>query len=244
MNNKTEGRNKPKLGAMNRNILAWFTLLICTGAISVLALFIINNDSLDAKDIFYAILPVFSSWVGTVLAFYFSRESFESANRQVWELVERLTPEQRAKASVRSIMRPFGDITYFPLSSEQNIQTVKLADLYSLLGGNISRLAIIDAELKPKYIIHQSRLDNYLALDGKKEDNLATFIAKQKSKGSEFGFNQGFVVVSEKTSLAEAKHKMDDIPSCQDIFITKDGSLYEPLTGWISNVRLAKFLVV
>ena len=238
-------KKQKTVNGMNRHIFAWVILIISTFAITILAGIIIVNNPTEAKDIFNVILPVFASWVSTVLAFYFGRENFESANEQVRELVQQLTPEQRAKASVTSIMRRLSvDITYFLILPGQDNRDVKLSDLYSKFVDNISRLPIIDAEKKPKYMIHKSRLDNYLASDGTKENNLEQFIAEQKSKKSEFGFNKGFVVVSEKTSLAGAKCKMEDIPSCQDIFITKDGSPDEPLTGWISNVRLAKFLQV
>ena len=229
---------------MNKYILALLILLISTVGITGLALFTILQNPEQAKDIFNIILPVFSSWVGTVLAFYFGRENYESANRQVWELVERLTPEQRAKASVTSIIRHFRDITYFQIPSGQNEQNIKLSELYGKLVGNISRLPIIDADMKPKYMIHKSRLDDYLATDHSKDDNLEQFINRQKSTHKfGFGLNEGFVVVSEQTSIAEAKRKMKSITSCQDIFITKDGNPDEPLIGWISNVRMAKYLI-
>ncbi|MGB5636500.1 MAG: hypothetical protein WBM44_28355 [Waterburya sp.] len=227
-----------------QHFLAWFILFFVTLAITFLAWYIIKKNPQDAKDIFNVILPVFASWVGTVLAFYFGRENLESANRQVWELVERLTPEQRAKASVTSIMRRLADTAHFSIPPGQNNQDIKLSELLGRFVGNISRLPIVDAENKPKYMIHESRLDKYLASDdASTEDNLEKFIAKQQSKGSEFGFDKGFVVVSEQTSLVDAKRKMENIPSCQDIFITKGGSPDEPLLGWISNVRMTKFLV-
>ena len=229
----------------NRYTLAWVILLISTFAITGLAAFIIAKNPDEAKDIFNVILPVFSSWVGTILAFYFGRENFETANQRVQELVDKLTPAQRAKTSVASIMRRLRQMNYFLIPEGQDDKDVPLSKLREQFGDNVSRLPIIDFEKKPKYIIHESRLDKYdkhIASDESQEETLETFITKQKEKGFVFGLNQGFVVVSEQTSLAEAKRKMEDIPSCQDIFITKGGSPDEPLTGWISNVRMAKFL--
>ncbi len=244
------------LNANNRYNLAWAIIIISTSAIIGLAALIIFNKPEEAKDIFNIILPVFSSWVGTILAFYFGRENFESANERVQEanksvqdanqrlqvLVEKLTPDQRAKASVSSIMRRLPQMNYFLIPEGKNDKDVKLSELRDQFGDNISRLPVIDSEEKPKYIIHESRLDKYIASGENREDTLETFITKQKEKGFGFGLNEGFVVVSEQTSLAEAKRLMDNTNSCQDIFITKDGSPDEPLTGWISNVRMAKFL--
>ncbi|MGK7896558.1 MAG: hypothetical protein AB4372_23795 [Xenococcus sp. (in: cyanobacteria)] len=229
--------------ANDRYTLAWVILLISTFAIIGLAVFIVAKNPDEAKDIFNVILPVFSSWVGTILAFYFGRENFESANQQVRELVEKLTPDQRAKAPVSEIMRRFREINYLLIGDGKNEGEVKLSELSNLfVKSDVSRLPVIDFEEKPKYIIHESRLDKYLASGGNQEATLEKFITNQKEKGFGFGLNEGFVLVSEQTSIAEAKRLMNNTNSCQDIFITKEGSPDEPLTGWISNVRMAKFL--
>lgn len=47
------------------------------------------------KDVLTIVLPLIGTWVGTVLAFYFSRENFVAAARQTADLVRQLTPEQR-----------------------------------------------------------------------------------------------------------------------------------------------------
>ncbi len=91
-------------------------------------------------------------------------------------------------------------------------------------------------------MIHDSAIDKYLASGGNQEDTLEKFVANQKKAGFDFGVNKGFVVVSEQSTIADAKRKMEETRSCQDIFITKKGTPDEPLTGWVSNVRLAKFL--
>jgi hypothetical protein len=91
-------------------------------------------------------------------------------------------------------------------------------------------------------MIHESRIDKYLSSGGKDSDTLDKFIKEKGKEGIAFGLNKGFVVVSEKATLAEAKSTMDEIKSCQDIFVTKDGKPDDPMTGWISNIRLAKFL--
>lgn len=227
---------------MNRDTIALGVLIVSTVAITGLALYTIIKTPTESKDIFNVVLPVYSSWIGTILAFYFGRENFESANQQVQELVQKLTPQQRSKALVTSIMRRLPDLNYFKIPQGQGDQDIQLSILLDKFSGLVSRLPILKIDGKPKYMIHQSRLDHYLVSGGKKEDTLEKFIGWQKSQGFSFGSNKGFVVVSEQISIAEAKLKMESLPSCQDIFVTREGSLKEPLTGWISNVRLAKFL--
>ncbi len=233
--------NKKTSNGGPRSILAYGTLIFSALAITILAGYAIARDPTNTMTVFNIVLPVFASWVGTILAFYFGRENFESANQQVRELVQQLTPEQRAEAPVTSIMRPLIDTVHFQIPEGKGDQDVKLSELSDKLApDNISRLPIIDADKKPKYMIHDSSIDKYIAGGGKQEDTLENFIATQKNAGFEFGLNKGFVVVSEQTTIAAAKRKMEETRPCQDIFITKDGSPDEPLTGWISNLRLSK----
>jgi hypothetical protein len=191
--------------------------------------------------IFNVVLPVTASWVGTVLAFYFGRESFESASQQAQQLI-RLTPEQRAAAPVTSIMRSLDSTVHYPIPRGKGDADVKLSDLIAKYTAKASRLPVIDADKRPKYMVHRSRIDSYLASGGKPDHTLEQFIAAQKKAGVEFGTDKGFVVVSQQTTLAEAKRKMEAVHACQDIFITKGGTPDEALTGWISNVRMAKHL--
>jgi hypothetical protein len=234
-------KSKPSNGGA-RSILAYATMGFSAVAIAALAVAAIVINSQNAMPIFNIILPVFASWVGTVLAFYFGRENFESANQQVRELVQRLTPEQRAKAPVTSVMRSLLNTAYFQIPEGKSDQDVKLSDLIAKFGGKVSRLPIIAADNRPKYMIHGSSIDKYIASGGKQEDSLEKFIGTQKKAGFDFGVNKGFVVVSERSTLADAKRKMEETPSCQDVFITKGGSPDEAVTGWISNLRLGKYL--
>ena len=225
-----------------RNVLAYGTLIFSVSAITILAAIAIIKDTTNTMVIFNIVLPVFASWVGTVLAFYFGRENFESANKQVRELVQKLTPEERAKALVTSIMRSLSNMVHHEIPKGQSDNDVKISELMAKFSGNVSRLPIIDSDKKPKYMIHESRIDKYLASGGKQDDSLEQFISSQKSAGVEYGLDKGFIVVSEETTLATANSRLEDIPSSQDIFITKGGGSDEPLIGWISNLRLAKFL--
>lgn len=92
------------------------------------------------------------------------------------------------------------------------------------------------------YMIHESSLDKYFNAVGKNIDTFKTIIDSQKSKGIEFELNKEFIVVAEDITLAEAKRELEKIRLCQDIFVTKNGKPDEVLLGWISNVRMVKYL--
>jgi len=234
--------NKKTSNGGQRSKLAYGILVFATLAITVLAAIAIINDSANTMTIFNIVLPVFASWVGTILAFYFGRENFESANQQVRELVQRLTPGERAKKPVTSIMRPLFNMAYFQIPKGKTEKDITLSELLGKFSSSITRLPITDADKKPKYIVHESSINKYILSGGKEADTLEKFITTQKKAGFVFGVDKGFVVVSEQSTLTISKQKMDKIPSCQDIFVTKEGKPDEPLIGWISNVRMAKYL--
>lgn len=225
-----------------RTRVAMWTLGVSGVAIVALGIVAIVVETDNAMTILNAVLPMVASWVGTILAFYFGRENFESANRQVRELVQRLTPEERAKTPVTGVMRRLTDMKYFKMEEGKSDQDVTVAQLKDKLSSDVSRLPVLEADEGPKYMIHQSRIANFLLEGGKETDTLATFIDHWEKQNLRFGENNGFVVVSEKAALDEAKRKLDDAPTCQDIFVTKGGTVDEPLIGWISNARLARYL--
>lgn len=227
----------------SRTWLAVGTMGFAASAITVLAIVSICKQPKETMTIFNIILPVMASWIGTILAFYFGRENFESANKSMKEIIDKLSPEQREQSSAKSIMRPLFDMVYLLIPKGKSEKDIKLSQVRKLITEHITRIPIIDADKKPIYIIHASIIDNYLSLGGKEDDNLEKFISEYKKKKIQFGFghNRGFLIVSEDTNLGNAKQSLKDKPTCQDIFITKGGTTNEALTGWISNIRMEKY---
>lgn len=228
-----------------RNDIAYIVLIVTAVILVVLAITAIIFDRNNIMPIFNVLLPVLASWVGTVLAFYFGRENFESANEQVRQLVQNMNSDQAAAQPVTTAMRNLPDIAYYSLAKDRDEKSVTLKDLKKFMAQKkVSRLPVLDAEKRPKYMVHDASFLKYLTLPGKKEeDKLDDFLAEMKNQCKmEFGLNNGFVIVSEKTTLAEAGKKMNNIPFCRDVFVTKNGDPDEPITGWLSDSRLAKFI--
>ena len=235
--------NKEPTKSSSQRTVALWVLGFSGFALLALGITAIIVDSERAMNIFNVVLPVVASWVGTVLAYYFGRENFEAANQRVSELVQQLSPEQLAKSPVTSIMRSFAETIHFEIPNGKEDKDIKLSSIMDLYDGkNITRIPVVLEGNKPKYMIHESRINKHIADGGKRTDTLADFIAAQKKLNVEFGEYKGFIVVAEDTTIADAKQRMEKISSCQDIFITKKGAGDEPLTGWISNLRLGKYL--
>jgi len=231
-----------KQNSSPRYVLACWTMGCSGAAIVVLAFVSIWFKRDNAMTVFNIALPVFASWVGTILAFYFGRENFESANQQVRDLVAQINPEQRSKAPVTTIMRPFSDTSHFKIEDGKTEADIKLSELMSFFKDKVTRLPILDAKGKVKYMLHASGIDKYRVAGHPLEDTLKTFIETQEKAGFQYDLNKGFVVVSKQTSLNVAKRKMEAAAPCQDIFVTGEGGADESPVGWISNLRMAKYL--
>lgn len=219
------------------------TLLIISGA-GLLALatisIVIKPD--QSMIIFNVFLPVASSWVGTVIAFYFGRENFESANKQVRELISKFSPEEREQTQIVQIMRSAAEVVKFKIAAGQSAKTVKVADVKALYQGDISRMPIVDQDDVPLFMLHSSSLDRFLVNGGQLTDSFDKLLTDEKARGFEFGPGRGFVLVSKTSTIAAAKKAMEDAKNCQDIFVTETGAAKEPLLGWVANTRLSKFL--
>ena len=142
--------NPPASEAPLRNRIAMWILIASAGAITLLAIVAVAVKPDQAQVIFNTTLPVFASWVGTVLAFYFGRESFESANSQVRQIIDKLSPEQRAAESISSIMRKLDATTHVTLPAPQGEAQVPLTDLRAKLVGDVSRLPVVDPAGAPR----------------------------------------------------------------------------------------------
>lgn len=228
-----------------RELLSLIILFGSLMALFGLALAVIIVDKTKTVTIFNMVLPVVASWVGTILAFYFGRENFESANKQVREIVQKAATVEKTKTvGITTIMKPFADMKSYRLSQGQTDDQVLISDLQKLLEGKVNRLPVVDMNNVVKYMIHEASIDKYIAKGGSTDSSLADFLGEQKKLGFEFGLNHAFVVVGEKASLLEANAKMEEYPFCRDVFVTRGGTPQEPYIGWVSNVRLIKFLEV
>lgn len=218
-----------------RNLIAY--LIVGSSAVSlvVLAVIAIYNDKENTMTIFNMVLPVFASWVGTVLAFYFGRENFESANNQVRKIIEHLSPEERLDNPVKNIMRSKSQIITCP-TIEENLITIKKY----LSDNSASRLIVMDNEVV-KYIIHTSSIDRYIAEGGVSQNSLREFIDVEGKSNRQYGPGNGFITVHQSKKIKEIKEIMLQNKSIQDVIITEDGSSNSAMLGWVSNIRISKF---
>jgi len=125
----------------------------------------VNPSSTTLRDaaqlVFTSILPLLGTWVGTVLAFYYTKENFESASRATLEAVR--SGSQRLESTrVADKMMPTSAIVTARIPAGKtidDIQTQEVVSEFEKLGSNgqkISRLLFLDDSGACTAILHRS----------------------------------------------------------------------------------------
>ena len=199
-----------------------------------------TSTATNSKDVFNIVLPVLSSWVGTVLAFHFGRENYESAAHQMKAMNEMLTPEQKEKTTVSKVMIPVKSIKAKILVNDK--RDINLEELYKFFEEN-TRWPIFNNESIPLFLIHQSMYFRLVTEQtNTKALSLSDMIKYFEDKKIEFGPDSGFIIVSETTTLSEIRLKLrQNLKGCRDVFVTKDGKK-GPVLGWLTDIDLYKHL--
>jgi hypothetical protein len=112
---------------MARDRIALGVLVVSALTLAVLAVVVVLQDSTNAMLVFNVLLPVVASWVGTVLAFYFGRENFEAASKQIRETL--IAAGDKTRQLVTSIMRPFTQTEHFTIPNQKKDVDVLLSEL-------------------------------------------------------------------------------------------------------------------
>jgi hypothetical protein len=193
--------------------------------------------------VFNALLPLLGTWVGTVLAYYFSRKNFESASQSVERMVS-LTVEQKLGQMFvgKEMMRP-DQITLYKIPAGKTPKDVLLKDLRNKLGGKITRIPILDSNGAILYVVHQSGLFKFLAeqaLAGKAADIEKLTLQDLVDDAELKNWVSNIAYVSEQASVADAKNKMEQQAGCQDLIVTKTGDKTEAMLGWMTNVDIGR----
>jgi len=205
-----------------------------------------ENKLETAKTVFATVLPLLATWVGTIIAFYFSRDNFESANRNVREMVSKVTSLQKLQStSVETAMIPIKDIVYVQMTPQKAPAQLKLVeDLLKLLNDkNRNRLPIFDEHGKAKYVIHRSLIDRFLtykSIAGASVADLNNLTLKDLIEANVEEVKKflrvSFGTVKATDNLADAKREMDRENGRLDVLVTNDGTANSPVVGWITNL--------
>jgi len=201
----------------------------------------------------YAILPMIGTWVGTVIAFYFTNDSFQTASSET-----RLTFAETRDARLRQI--PV-QRAMMPVSSVRGIAAddagwqgvnFKTGVLDFLASEKIGRLPVFSSSRDRLYgIVHDSVVKDFALRHGVRPTSadaaasgatLAEFL-EDGEVSPRFRNSVGFV--GPDATLADVKKAMDEVTArgypCRDVFVTDTGTPTGRPIGMITNVDLEKW---
>lgn len=246
------GEGRGWLQVRFKNQLAWTVFLVSTGGILFAAYLAGSGDASapSRREIFNILVPLFGTWVGTILAFYFSKENFESANESVRKMAARLSPEQAMRqTSVRQAMKLRGAISAVVLAADGGDDAVTLKTLREVLDKGNSRVPVFRAGDIAKYVVHDSTLAKFIADKAMRDPGSvsdATTLAEMLAHpigGEDIKSMVGrMAFVGLDASLADARDAMLAVKGAQDVFVTRSGGSGEAVEGWLTNSDFAREL--
>jgi hypothetical protein len=228
------------------NLAKWVIIFVfsVTGFLGVVAIIAGAWASADRftaiKDVLAIILPAIGVWAGTVIAFYFGRENFESASKSSAALVKQLTPEEKLKSvAIKDVMISIGKAITFTLDKAESDVKLK-SDLIDakLEKENKERLPILDPQGRIKYMVHRSLLDKFIVQEVAKTKKVGDLTVQDMLNDDKYKdvLTGSFKTLPQTSNLAEAKSLMDQIKICSDVFATEDGTVNAKVVGWVTNV--------
>jgi hypothetical protein len=233
---------KKNRGQNPRHFLAMTVTLASVAVVLLLAGLSIFKDGTKAGDVLAIVLPLLGTWVGTVLAYYFSRDNFEAASRSVEKMVSHVTAAETLAATLARTKMIQNDPQKL-FSAKEPLDKIVLKDVMTELTrskrGN--RVPVFDAGGKlARLVVHRSLIERFLAgqaLAGKTKAELEALSMADLLKDPELAkYAKAFVVVDESASLAKVKELMEALEHCQDAFVTRGGKPTDEVLGWITNV--------
>jgi len=196
----------------------------------------------NISSIFNALLPLFGTWVGTVLAYYFSKENFLAAANATKSLLGQLD-ESLQKTRVEDVWKTYETMTKIMLDAGDDGAKTTLGDFKDIYTKSITRIPIFDQNKCLKYLVHQSAFFQYgykvgLVDEGNRQRTLKDLLEYDDLKET----LQTFAVMPPGGTLADAKAYMDRVDGAQDVFVTSHGDRNDPVLGWVTNADIVKKL--
>jgi hypothetical protein len=238
----TQPRQEKEPAAVRDYIAIGITIVSIVGVLA-LAWACVSSGNKDAQTILTTVLPVIGTWVGTVLAFYFSKESLDAATRSVAMMASHLTPAEKLKQILAKDKVITKDQMFFKTTPEDSIKLLDTLDeLEKTKKGD--RIPVLDARDQPKYVVHRSSIDQFLTAKARQlsPPDLKTLTLQSLLNDSadlKKMLQNSFVTLNENATLQDVKAAMDAAADAQDAFITKNGNANEPILGWITNNIIA-----
>lgn len=229
-------------------IISFSVIGVLALCITVIALAPTDKRLETSQFVFGAALPLLASWVGTILAYYFSKDNFTAATQSVTQLAKAVSGIEKLRTiTVKETMRPLREITLLraPTGQEENVKLSALLTHFA----QVDRMVLIESDALPvvNWLIYKSPVYEYIGdtARGAKQlpagktavaDLTLKDLVTHADKKALFKTSYGFV--NERATLAEVKAIMDALPQCRDVFVTPTGAATEGIVGWITDNKV------
>jgi len=230
-----DARNQDQL-AQTRDRLAILVLCVAGGLILALAAAVLATsfNIENTKFVFGAIVPLLATWVGTVLAYYYTRENLAAATNSVTALATHLTGIEKLRSiPANKTMRAFQSIRTVE-SDPSKLDAMTLEHITAEMKKiDIGRLVVFDDKKAVRYIVHDSTIFRFIssqAISGKKASDL-------KLKAI---ITNTVATVGPDATLADAKRAMEQCAGCEDVFVTTTGRRDGEVLGWITDNQISE----
>ena len=229
-----DARTRSRLAAW---ILALSIAVIALASGLAIALAADTDRAEMARLVFASVLPLFGTWVGTVLAFFFARENLQAAT----ESASRLAGLTEPTTPVAEVMIPRAQIHAFTVPAGGDPGVVKLADLQKeVTGSGFKRMPILSHSGVVHFVIHDSTIAKFAYSIGKKPDDLTTETMSDLLAAPELRSQvEAFGVVGPDDNLEKARSAMGSVKGSNDVFVTQKGQKTDSIVGWLTNTQLA-----
>lgn len=241
------------------NTLA-YTIVLFSAAVLIFLIVMASDHLADKDDSFKSIkdfigilLPLIGTWMGTILAFYFSKQNFEAANQRVREMVNQITTtdEKLETFNVADVMIKPDTAILTLVDNEADFKAKKLSDLLEKMKESHSeRMPILQKNtLKFIFLIYRTTIERFIlgCINGtiklnptkQPQPEIANMTVDDMFQ-SDYSIIKEIINIKNcfqplSATLSEIKKAMQDNAMCQDVFITKTGSQDEPVEGWVTN---------
>ncbi|MCY4725920.1 hypothetical protein NYO98_06490 [Nocardioides sp. STR2] len=197
-----------------------------------------SADRLETSQmVFTSVLPLFGTWVGTVLAFYFARENLQSATESTQKILSRaLNPHT---TPVTDVMIDMSRATKRVLAPNESPEDVSLRELMmTMQSSGFHRIPVVDAAGIVARVVHDSTINEYAS--GRVQDpSFADTIADLETQDKFRAAIRAIAYVGTEATISDARVALGNVDLCNDVFVTASGLRSEPALGWLTNTDLA-----
>ncbi len=249
--------------AKNRDLIALWVLGAAIVAVLLMSVFAIgtakDRESNVAKEVMASTLPLYGTWVGTILAFYFSRNAFEAASTATAR--NAVVFQQVSSGALAPGAPPINKLALIPLSalvnglvfSKKKNDTMSLQDVVDYLTSN-NRYRLIYLDEQNGYIDLIYRFDAEAFLKQPPSSGSSSQASGQNAAPTltikdYLDWRNGLgekakpivVFLPLSGTLADAYAKINETMGCRDAIVTVDGGAKSVVQAYVTDSDINEY---